>query len=178
MNNIQNIFDKEKNELIFKNNTLQTNLDKVKLTLLDQINSLNSQLEDINNKYSSNLRSLKEASENQLRSIIDEKDETISKLNGQIKHLEKIIDELNTKVTDNLKVIHDLKNNYTNTNSELETSLKQKDEEIIKLKELYEAKITSIENFHQNEKNKLITNYENNINKYCALIMMQDNEYC
>ena len=74
-------------------------------------------------------------------------------------------DKLSIKVDENMKVIEDLRRGYSEKMNEIQMQLNKKDLEIIEMRNFYEAKIDALTKNYDEEKSRIITNYDENFNK-------------
>ncbi len=163
INEIRNIYKKEKEELDFKNKTLQNNLDSLKEKLTEQINELTKQLEtnQINNKKA--FHNLKKKYEQKLIQLNNEHEVEINILKSDIEKLNQKENELNEKYKKELsekdKIILNLNNNIY----KLQNNLLEKTEENYKMKNSFDLMSQQYKQQFNDDKNKLIKEYEDKL---------------
>ena len=97
VNELRNVFRKEKEELEFKNKTLQNNLDSLKYKFSEQMNDLTKQLEDIQRNNNTTLENLKNNYEQKLIQLNNEHQIEVDSLKHDIESLEEKGNELNNQ---------------------------------------------------------------------------------
>lgn len=150
---------------MYKNNSLQNNLDKLKQNFSEQINGLTNQVDDMNKKHNFNMKQFQETFENKLKFILDEKENEVVDLRERIDQLEHINREISLRYEETLKINHELKNSINEKIAHFEQQLLKKDEEIIKFRESSNSKMINFERAVQDEKNNVINRYEVNIER-------------
>ena len=165
INEIKNLYEKEKQDLLYRNSTLQSNLDFTKATLSDKISSLEFKLDETTKKNSLNTQIMEDEFNLQMKRLMNEKEMEIKNHLYTIEDLEKLNKELNFKLNESLKNNSDLKNYYKNMISDLEYEYKVKDKEYLDLKSSFENKMNFYTTNFEEEKSKLIRNYEDNFDK-------------
>lgn len=172
VNELKNIFEKEKQELIFKNSSLQNNLDRLKNSFGEQVLNLHKQVDDVNLKSSFNLKMLEGENYLKYQIILNEKDNEIDILTKQVEDFKKCNEELINTIKQNLKQSKDEKNKYHQIIDYLEKEVALRKHEIDNLGRYYEEKINNIlsnselalteansnlkEKFHQMNKNQRV----------------------
>ena len=160
VNEIKKIFKKEKSFLEYKNKSLQSSLDKIKLEFTDQINNITKQLEEIQSTNILNITSLKDNYEKKIYELNLTHEEEVKNYSANINQLE---NELNT-VKENYNKEMDEKNSIINElkneNERLNVELKIKKEENTKIKNSLEIMSKQYEKEFFEEKNKIINEYE------------------
>lgn len=161
---IQSIFQKEKSELEYKNSTLQTNLDRLKLSFADQMNSLTSQLEDIQNKHITTIKAIQTNSNLHVTEVLNQKKGEIEVLNRRLNEALQI----NEILTEQRKEDNDIANKklmeINDKVAHLEVLLGKKDDELLKLKCSFDTMMTQNENLIQEQRGSIVKEYENKIN--------------
>jgi hypothetical protein len=124
--NLQNSFENEKSELLYKINFLQNNLERIKSTFSREILRLQNEQSD---EFKKN--QVKENEMNfKFNSIISEKNEKLNKLNEENLNLKNINDNLNNKLEDynsnNIKNQNAFNNKLENLNNEIKNLQEEK----------------------------------------------------
>jgi hypothetical protein len=144
---------------------LREEIDNIRSLLGDKILNLQSQIEENNDRYSNTLRNVEEEYKIIIRNITTDKDNEILTLRKGLNEMEKVNSELKKQVNECNAIIEEQKNSFNTRLAFLDDDLKLCEKETIELKEHYEERINFlIEQFTQ-EKTKLISEYENNIEK-------------
>ena len=165
VNEIKKVFKKEKDYLEYKNKTLKYSLDKIKLEFTDHINNLTKQLEDNQNTNIININTLKDNYELKITEINDAHEEEIKTLSKNINQLESELKDLKNTYTNEINE-RDLKiNELTNENDRINKELKEKNEELFKIKNSFEVLSKQYEKEFNEEKTKIIHEYEEKIDQ-------------
>jgi len=162
INEIKNLYEKEKNDLLYRNSTLQSSLDHTKHSLNERINALEFQLEESKKKNSLNSQLMEDEFNLQMKRVVNEKDLEIKNLIYKVEDIERSNTDLMSKLNESLKNNADLKSYYKNMINDLEYEYKIKDKEYIDLKQSFENKMNFYTSNFEEEKLKLIRNYEDN----------------
>ena len=173
---IKKIYKKEKDELEFKNKKLQNSLDKLKINFTDQINELTNQLENTQKNNKILLDALKKNYEEQISKLTEEHEIEKESLKNDLKFLE---EKYNNEINDLHNVINtkNIENEKLNSKiSELNKILSQKNEEIFKMKNSFDLMTSQYEKNFNDEKEKIIRDYENKINCICENIECQKDQ--
>jgi hypothetical protein len=144
VNELKSIHEKEKQELLFKNNSLQQNLDRLKLSFTDQIQHLQRQVEDNNNKNNSTIRLIDEENNLKLRTIINEKDVLLQDLRKQLEEYRNCNEDLMGRLEERIKNNKINKSKTKEQVVKLETIINSKDNEIERLKSNYKGKLEDL----------------------------------
>lgn len=165
VNEIKNVFLKEKNELEFKNKTLQNNLDRLKLSFTEQMNNLTNELEEIQKNNNITLNAMKDNYENKIMQLQKEHQIEVESLKNDIIHLEQSKTEQSEIIykekDDSNRVICKLNSRI----KELEDQLRKKDDEMLKIKNSFDVMMTQNEQMLKDQKQQIITEYEDRIEK-------------
>jgi hypothetical protein len=132
VNEIKAVFQKDKEELLFKNQNLQNHIDRLKISFNEQVERLNNEIEELQNKSFSNIKRNSQESSLKIQSILTDKDTEISRLKN-------LTGELNNKVNMLDKENKDLKFSYDKFKNEFEKKFE-------KTRENYENKIKNLKN--------------------------------
>jgi len=132
VNEIRAVFQKEKEELSFKNQNLQNHIDRLKISFNEQVERLNNEIEELQNKSSSNLKRNSQESSLKIKSILTDKESEISRLRN-------LNDEFENKLNLLAKENKDLKLLYEKFKNESEKKFE-------KIRENYENKIKMLKN--------------------------------
>ena len=164
VNELKHLFKKEKDELEFKNKTLQNNLDALKYKFSEQMNELTKELEDIQRKNKITLDTLKNNYEQKLNQLNNEHQIEIESLKNDIENLEEREKELKNKYENDLSEKKDLILKLNDKIEDLQNNLSQKTEENYKMKNSFDLMTKQYEDKFNDDKNKLIKEYEDKIN--------------
>ena len=134
VNELRSIFLKEKNELIFKNNSMQNTLDKVKNSFSEQINQMTSQIEDANRKHQFSLKALEENIDSYYKTIILQKDSLIEEQQNKINSLLISNKSLSERFNSSQINLEDLESKLNNLDNYMQNLLTEKDNQINMLK--------------------------------------------
>lgn len=164
LNEIKNVFRKEKNELEFKNKTLQNNLDKLKLSFTEQMNNVTSELEQIQKNNTITIGALKENYEQKIAQLQNDHLIEVESLRNDIMLLQKKEADQNemniTRQNDNDKIIAELNEKLAN----MQDMLNKKNEENFKLKNSFDVMMSQNESMLKDQRDKITAEYENKIN--------------
>ena len=186
INEIKNIYQCEKNELILKINELSKELVNTKTNLGEHIDYLNNHIIQLENKYKDQITELTLKNTNDLKSNTIKQDTRILELESQLniekeknEKLQKKIEEYEQIIKNNkynIEKLSDEKNYIDNAKKTSEERLKLKisnlekkyNDEINKIKNNYETEIKNIKNELETSKIdylKMTENSKENINK-------------
>ena len=160
---LQNIHQKEKNELLFKISSLENTLDRIKKSFNEQIKKMQMNQNSNEKDFANKIDNIKENYNLKLKNIEKEKDLEISLLKEQlvkekdnnnqlIVNLEKIKGEYRTLKNNSVKNIDDINNELTLIKNEYDDFRRETDKIIDKLKKEYENKIKNIIESNENQK--------------------------
>ena len=179
---LQNIHQKEKNELLFKISSLENALERVKNSFNEQVKKMQANQNSNDKEMASKLELIEEKYNNQLENIVNEKDMQINLLNEQIKEekesaneayiaLEKVKNQYKMLENNSINHVNDINNELNLIKKEYSDFRDETDNIIEKLKSEYENKINNMMEDHENEiadiniKNKMeIENINSEIN--------------
>ena len=157
---------------MFKNRSLQNHVDRLKASFSEEVSvvlikiaNLQGQVDQMNSKYSTTTRFIEDDFNYKFEKAIKEKDDEIKKMLSKMNDLIEYNDKLSIKVDENMKVIEDLRRGYSEKMNEIQMQLNKKDLEIIEMRNFYEAKIDALTKNYDEEKSRIITNYDENFNK-------------
>lgn len=157
---IKDIFSKEKNELTYKNQILESNLSKLKSQFKLHTEELNNKMREIDEKSLHNKNAIEENMKIYYKSTIIEKDNLIKDLNIKIEMMIEEDRDLKAKLIKSEKKVSELESEIRNKNSfylkqeqKYETIISSLQEELVKNKEFH------INNY-RNEENRIINYYE------------------
>jgi len=162
LNEIKNLYDREKRDLLFRNSSLQSNLDFTKSTLNDKIKTLEFKLDETTKKNTLNCHMMEDEFNLQLKLALKEKDLEIKSNILKLEDVERSNKELIEKLNESLRENSDVKNYYKNIISDMEYEYKRKDKEYLELKVSFEDKMNLYSGNFEEEKLKLIRYYEDN----------------
>jgi N-terminal acetyltransferase B complex non-catalytic subunit len=163
LNEIKSVFMKEKNELEFKNKTLQNNLDRLKLSFTEQMNTLSSELKDIQTNNTITINALKNNYEKEIERLHAQHQIEIESLRNDITMLEQNKTEQSELM---MKDQEDSSKHISSLNqriSDLEMELQAKDGEIFKLKNSFDVVMCQNEQMLKEQRRNIIEEYETKI---------------
>ena len=160
VNEIKKIFKKEKSFLEYKNKSLQSSLDKIKLEFTDQINNITKQLEEIQSTNILNINTLKETYEKKIYDLNLNHEAEIKNYSYNINQLENELNLMKENYNKEIAEKNNLINELKNDNERLNQEIKIKNEENTKIKNSFEIMIKQYEKEFFEEKNKIINEYE------------------
>jgi type III secretory pathway component EscV len=138
--------------------------EEVKVSFI-KIANLQNQVDQMTTKYSSTTKFIEDDYKYKYEKLVKEKDEEVKKLMSKINDLLEYNDNLNIKVDENLTIIEELRKNYSDKIHELHVSINNKDLEMSEMKNFYESKINSLIKSNEEEKSRIVSNYEQNFDK-------------
>lgn len=148
-------FLKEKNELLFKNMSLQTTLEKLKNVFSDKIIQMTSQIEITNQRHQLSIKTLEEEVDSFYRNILLDKDSEIDDLKKQVKTFSEANKSVSERLNSALIELDDLKLLTQNKEVQLKEKLADKEKEIERLGKEMECKNSSFNIILEAEKKKL-----------------------
>jgi len=163
MTELKNIYEKEKQELLFKNQTLQSHIDRLKNTFTEEVTSLQSELQDAHKKYSINVEYLEKENELKLLNAIREKDREIKELLYRINDLEQTVENAKQNAHETNQDSNDLKENFHAKIEEMNNLINEKEREAYNMKVDYERKIELMMDDFNQSRDDLIRTYENKV---------------
>jgi hypothetical protein len=119
----------------------------------------------MNSKYSSTSKFIEDDFNYKLEKTIKEKDDEINRLVLKVNDIVELNEKQNLKIEENLRIIQDLRQNYNDKFNEMNTNYSKKDLESIEIKNYYENKLETLTKNYEDEKSRIINNYEENFNK-------------
>ena len=161
--NIKTMYELDKQQLIEENREykLQNETEKNKLT--DQILFLENKVKSLQDKNQIDSKAMIDQFNFNIKKLTKEKDEQIHMLVNKNTELTQCNEELLNKLNKYLDIINDTKINLGAQISNLECENERLKKENENMKYFYENKIKYYENNLEDEKNKLIYGYENQI---------------
>jgi hypothetical protein len=165
VNELKSIFEKEKQELIFKNSSLQNNLDRLKHSFSDQLQHLQNLLDEKSNKSSHQIRIIEGEHNLQLKSVIAEKDLQIEKLTSQLEEFKKCNDELLDNLRQQIKLSKEDKIITQNKFQVLNNEIQEKENEIKNLREYYQDRVQAVQQDSHEQKRHINGEYEMTMNR-------------
>ena len=130
-----------------------------------KIANLQNQVDEMNSKYSSTSKFIEDDFNYKLEKTIKEKDDEIHRLVLKVNDIVELNEKQNLKIEENLRIIQDLRQNYNDKFNEMNTNYSKKDLESIEIKNYYENKLETLTKNYEDEKSRIINNYEENFNK-------------
>ena len=187
LNELKQIFENEKEELLNKNYLLQKEMKDMERNYLSQIENLKNIIEQLNLKLENDKKQLIENNELEIKRIIAEKENQISYLYNQNFELQKANDILLQKNNKFNDLLTNDKVNYNSQISDYKNTIQGLQRDNNDLKDFYDNKINFFTKNFSLEKNKIIDSYENTIEKlsngyneskekYLNVINQRDNE--
>ena len=187
MNEIKQIYENEKEELLNKNYLLQKEMKDMERNYLSQIENLKNIIEQLNIKLEKDKKNLIENNEIEIKRIIAEKENQISYLYNQNFELQKANDVLLQKNNKFNDILTNDKVNYNSQISDYKNTIQGLQRDNNDLKEFYDNKLNFFTKNFSLKKNKIIDSYENTIEKlsngyneskekYLNVINQRDNE--
>jgi len=128
-------------------------------------------------RHSLQLKSITENCEAKIKSILEEKQQNEINLNNKIKTFEEVNSQLKTKFEENLKYIHEIKRDNNLNTKEKSFLIKNQEEEIEKIKKQNSLNIISNGKEAEEEKAKIIYDYEKRIQKILEQFDDRENKY-
>jgi hypothetical protein len=165
VNELKNIFEKEKQELIFKNSSLQNNLDRLKNSFGEQVLNLHKHVDDVNLKSNFNMKMLEGENYLKYQFILNEKDTEIEILSKQVEDFKQCNEELMNTIKQNLKQSKDEKIMYNQNIDYLEKELALRQNETDDLRYYYEEKINNLLNSQELALREANSNIKDKLNQ-------------
>jgi len=165
LNEVKNLYEKEKDELLSKISTLQMTLDQVRSSLSEKVSSLEFKLEKVTKENSLNCKIMEDEQKLKVRRILNDKDSEIKNYYFITEDLEKINKELMAKMNESQKNTEEVKNYYKGVINDMELKYKIKEKEYSELKISYDNKLNFCTSNFEEEKDNLIKSYEANYEK-------------
>ena len=165
VNEIKEIYEKEKNDLKKKIIELTKDLNSTKKNLEERIDYLHQHLNELNSKNKNDLEKINVEHKKEITNIISEKDSQIQFLMEEVNKQKEIILDLNNKNKEYEIIINKNKEEYCNEINNLNYDLENLCHEKNRMECFYKKKIEEINNIYQCEKEKIIGNYEMTISK-------------
>ena len=159
INEIKNIYQCEKNELILKINELSKELVNTKTNLGEHIDYLNNHIIQLENKYKDQITELTLKNSNDLKSYTIKQDTRILELESQLNLEKEKNEKFQKKIEEYEQIIKNNKYNIEKLSDEKNyiDNAKKTSEERLKLK------ISNLEKKYNDEINKIKNNYETEI---------------
>jgi hypothetical protein len=188
INELAILYDREKDELTQKNKTLENYNENLKLTMGDQVRSLQNTLDETIKKNTIHMKMLQDSHSLEIRKILNEKEDEIKFLRDRNRELERSNSELLYKIENGLNEVHLIKKSYNDQLDQKELERKKIELDINELKNFYEKRIKFLSESFAEEKTKLISNNDRNLEKlnlgykeskekYLALISQLEGDY-
>ena len=169
---MKNFHEKEKTELLRKNNNLLENIDSIKSEFqkqvfykLHKISELQTQVEECHKKNQLGLTLIEEENHMKIKKIINDKDNELKIVYNKLKEQEEINQRLMRELNEKTNLIQEIKYKYHERFNELDYNICQNEKEFINMKHFYEEKIGYLESHYNDEKHNIIEKYEENIQK-------------
>ena len=184
---MRKLYEIDQYKILSENQQLQKELNITNDNHKREINNLYQSLNDLKFKNENDIKILMNTHEFELKQILTEKDRQIDFLTNQNYELENANSELISKLNECNDIITKNKFHYNNKLSDYDSSIFLLEKENKSLKDFYENKMEFFLKQYDDEKNKLIYNYENRIennnqeyqeakNKYEELLKSKDEE--
>ena len=160
---LQNIHQKEKNELLFKISSLENTLERIKISFNDQLKSIQKEQSKNDKNYVTKINQIKSGLNLKYKNMENEKDLQINLLkeelsketkekNELLQELEKLKNEYKILQNNSAINIDEINNELNLIKNEYDEFRQETDKIIDKLKTEYENKIYSIKEENENQK--------------------------
>ena len=160
---LQNIHQKEKNELLFKISSLENTLERIKISFNDQLKSIQKEQSKNDKNYVTKINQIKSGLNLKYKNMENEKDLQISLLKEELaketkekdellQELEKLKNEYKILQNNSAINIDEINNELNLIKNEYDEFRQETDKIIDKLKTEYENKIYSIKEENENQK--------------------------
>ena len=165
VNELRSIFLREKNELIFKNNTMQNTLDKLKNSFSEQISLMTNEIEENNRKHQFSLKALEENIDSYYKTIILEKENTIDEMNEKIKSLLDSNRNLSSRLNSSEIAYEGLVEKLKAMEEYFQNEVQKRDSEILSLKN--QLSVVERNNYSEKEdlQNKIKSDFDEKMNE-------------
>ncbi len=158
VNEVIRVLEKEKEELLYKNSSLQASLERIKASFGLQIQELQREIEVINLKKLHQLEQIHNDHQIHSKKLLDEKDHIIFDLKKQIHELKECNDELLINFKEHIRLNKSQTLENKNKFEFLNKEIKEKDEWMNQIENYYESHLDQVMKNSENEKKKLIIN--------------------
>jgi hypothetical protein len=152
VNELIRVYEKEKDELVYKNSSLQASIDRIKASFGLQIQELQREIEEMSKHNDKNLEELERENQRQLREIIHAKDEVITQLTKQLEDYRECNKELIGKFKENIQLNKNQSLEGKAMVNELNQELQLKQTKINEIQEYYESHIARLTKLSEEEK--------------------------
>lgn len=163
VNELKTIFSKEKDELLFKINTLETNLSRLKVSFSEQLSKMQTINEDTKFKSSTSINIFKDQAEIELKTLKEEHKIEINGLSKQLNEYKDYCCELEERIKEGIKIQKDLKSKNKEKFSNLKEEIELKELNYKDIKNHYEKKIETILRSNENQINEINLKKEQDI---------------
>ncbi len=163
INNLKTIYELDKQQLIEENREYKLQNESEKNKLTDKILFLENKVKSLQDKNKLDSKAMIDQFNFNIKKLTKEKDDQIQLLVNKNSELTQCNEELINKLNKYLDIINDTKINLGAQISNLECENDRLKKENENMKYFYENKIKYYENNLEDEKNKLIYGYENQI---------------
>lgn len=165
VNELKRIFQKEKEELVYKNQILSNNVEKIKYQLSQEISSLHGKLEEARATSKEVISVAEEEYELKLRQTVNNKDMQVQSV---LQEINKMQEELQRRESENgnlKREVERLRSAVSDSRVEGDKKLLVKDEELHSLKRFYEERMAAMADEFAMQKEEIIRSYEDNAEK-------------
>lgn len=165
VNELKSIHQKEKDELIFKNNSLQSALDRLKASFGEHINKMQVSVDENNKMNTSRIKQYEEENDYKQKKMLIDKENMIAQLVKVNEELKRSNDKVSQSLQQHDNEVNQIRDSYTNQISSLSNELNNKQNEIETIKQETVISCQAIEK-EANEKIKdMSTSYESKLNE-------------
>lgn len=165
VNELKSIYDKEKEELIFKYNSLQNAFERLKINLMEQIQKLQIENEVHKNKNTHSRKILEEQGNIKLLALENEKDIMIKNLERQIEEYQNCNEELLDKLQNHIKENKNNKEKNKNQIQDLTKIVEVREREMEEIKNKYDNRINTIVSENEIDKKDVNKQFEFSMNR-------------
>lgn len=164
VNELKSIHEKEKEELIFKINALENNLERLKIGFTDQIQKMQNSVEECNRTNFNLIKQNEEEGEAKLKRVIEDKNSQIENTNLRISELKESNEDLLQKIEHVEKQKDKIETKFNKQLKELERELEHKNRQMEKMKSDYNDRIEISEKRNLETRREIREEYEREVN--------------
>ena len=175
VNELKSMFDKEKEELLHKNQALSNNLERLKNTFNDQIYLLQKELSDAKTKSINEVGRITEEYEQtifHMREVFKEKEDKLKEVNKRLiqennqvqSKLEHSMTQANASTEENTKKINDLENSLEKKSKELQETSNFLKKQIEEQKRNFNRDIDGLVDRYENTIQRMNNDFEKELN--------------
>lgn len=165
INEIKNIYEKERGDLILKLEDLQRMLDETKREMGNRIDFLHNNLEETHKNHEMEITCVNNDHFSEMSDIITDKDNQLQALADELQNERRANQEIKSKIVDTDAQLKEHKMVYNQMIDEYNIKIDEAKKEKEDTEDFYRKKIEELKELHQKEKDTIIKSYEMAIEK-------------